>query len=167
LCRLTDFTQAQAQQVNEFPLLPLGVEVGEGYRFQYRSQKWADFNDADMLWQVGAQGWGQVDGAVIDALAHDGAVSSAGWNPRGSRRWQQTQLLREGNACATLAGEQQLSAFVLVQSGIVIAQGRGNAYNGSCVGIGVEGCVGIEPGHGCRISLINCQKVDNTPPVIF
>ncbi|MNN67672.1 hypothetical protein D3C81_1833180 [compost metagenome] len=102
--------------MHELALLPIAVEVGVGHRLQHGSQQWADFNHAGLLRQLGAQRGNQVDGAVVDALLHHGAVGDPGRNPGGAGGRQQAQLLRQGDARAALTGEQQLPPLVLMHA---------------------------------------------------
>ncbi|MOA32526.1 hypothetical protein D3C78_1537520 [compost metagenome] len=69
-------------------------------------------------------------------------------NPRRTRGWQQAQLLRQGNARAALAGKQQLPTLMLMQARIVITEGGGDADDRRGETVGIEMCVGVEPGHG-------------------
>ncbi|KIH82936.1 hypothetical protein UCMB321_3391 [Pseudomonas batumici] len=56
-------------------------------------------------------------------------------------------MLRQRDARAALMGKQQLTSLMLMEAGVVIAQGGGNANDRRRVVVGVESCMGVEPGH--------------------
>jgi hypothetical protein len=75
-------------------------------------------------------------------------MSHAARNPGRARGWQQAQLLRQGYARTALTGKQQLPALMLMHARIVITEGCGDADNRCGETVGIEMCVGVEPGHG-------------------
>ena len=56
-------------------------------------------------------------------------------------------MIVQGNAGAALLGKQKLPALVLVHAGIVVAEQGGDADDRCWQAVGVERCVGGEPGH--------------------